>query len=163
MQKILILGASGMLGHKLFFELSKDPALDIYGTLRSSDYSHAFQNEFKSKIRLGVDGDNFDTVIRALASIEPDIVINCIGLIKQTPLANDPLSAITVNAQLPHRLSLICKTAGARLIHFSTDCVFNGQKGLYCEEDEVSAQDLYGKTKFLGELSYQHCLTIRTY
>lgn len=160
-KKILILGVSGMLGHKLFLELSKDPNLDVYGTKRTSD-NDLFCGKFASKIRTGVDGDNFDTVIRTLASIQPDIVINCIGLVKQTPLANDPLSAITVNAQLPHRLSLVCKSAGARLIHFSTDCVFDGATGKYTEKDIPTAYDLYGRTKLLGELSYSHCLTIRT-
>lgn len=160
-KRILILGISGMLGHKLFLELTKDQHLDVYGTKRTFN-NEPFGGKFAAKIRGGVDGDNFDTIIRALASIQPDIVINCIGLIKQTALANDPLSAITVNAQLPHRLSLVCKTAGARLIHFSTDCVFDGGKGKYTEEDTPSASDLYGRTKLLGELSYPHCLTIRT-
>lgn len=160
-KRILILGVSGMLGHKLFMELSKDLNLDVYGTKRTVD-SDSFGGKFTAKIRGGVDGDNFDTIIRALASIQPDIVINCIGLIKQTPLANDPLSAIIVNAQLPHRLSLVCKTAGARLIHFSTDCVFDGTQGRYSELDTPSAYDLYGRTKLLGELTYPHCLTIRT-
>ena len=150
-----------MLGHKLFLELTKDSTLDVYGTKRTFE-SEPFSGKFAAKIRGGVDGDNFDTIIRALASIQPDIVINCIGLIKQTALANDPLSAITVNAQLPHRLSLVCKTAGARLVHFSTDCVFDGKKGNYSEDDIPIPNDLYGHTKLLGELSYPHCLTIRT-
>lgn len=160
-KKILILGVSGMLGHKLFFELSKDETLDVYGTQRSSSIG-IFSGKFASKIRVGVDGDNFDTIIRALASIQPDIVINCIGLIKQTALSNDPLTAITVNAQLPHRISLVCKASGVRMIHFSTDCVFDGKKGGYIESDIPSAIDLYGRTKFLGEVDYPHCLTIRT-
>jgi dTDP-4-dehydrorhamnose reductase len=109
-----------------------------------------------------VDADNFDSVIRALASIQPDIVINCVGLIKQLPISNDPLSAITVNAQLPHRISLISKTAGARMIHISTDCVFSGLKGNYTENDPFNAEDLYGQTKYLGEVSYPHCITLRT-
>lgn len=160
-KRILILGISGMLGHKLFLKLSEDDSFDVYGTLRSQDGSF-FGKKYLSRIRFGVDGDNFDTIIRALASIQPDIVINCIGLIKQMPLSNDPLSAITVNAQLPHRLSLVCKTAGARLIHFSTDCVFDGRTGGYAERDVPSAHDLYGQTKLLGELEYPHCLTLRT-
>jgi dTDP-4-dehydrorhamnose reductase len=114
---------------------------------------------FRSNI---VDADNFDTVIRALASIQPDVVINCIGLIKQLPIASDPLSAITVNAQLPHRISLISRAAGARMIHISTDCVFNGMNGNYTEDDLSSAEDLYGQTKYLGEVSYPHCVTLRT-
>jgi dTDP-4-dehydrorhamnose reductase len=113
-------------------------------------------------VRRGVDADNFDTVVRALASIQPDIVINCIGLIKQLPWASDPLTAITVNSLLPHRISLICRTAGARMIHMSTDCVFAGRKGLYTETHPATATDLYGRTKSLGEVDYPHCMTIRT-
>jgi hypothetical protein len=77
-------------------------------------------------------------------------------------IANDPLSSITVNAQLPHRLSLICRTADARMIHISTDCVFDGLKGNYAENDHSNATDLYGRSKYLGEVTYPHCITLRT-
>lgn len=162
-KKILILGVTGMLGHILFMELRKNKNFDVYGTLRSINSPDKwFKPEEIQKIRPGVDADNFDTVIRALASIRPDIVINCIGLIKQLPAASDPLTVITVNAQLPHRISLICRTAGARMIHISTDCVFDGLKGNYKETDSSNASDLYGRTKFLGEVTYPHCITLRT-
>lgn len=164
-RKILILGGTGMLGHVLFRSLSKNENYEVYATTR--DYkglAHYFDQKLKEKIRPQiVEADNFDSVIRALASIQPNIVINCIGLIKQLPLAGDPLSAITINAQLPHRLSLICRTSHARLIHISTDCVFNGRKGMYVESDISDAEDLYGRTKYLGEVSYRpHCITLRT-
>lgn len=152
-----------MLGHTLFTELNKNKNLDVYGTARSlKNLDKWFRPELRKRIRCNVDADNFDTVIRALAAIQSDIIINCIGLIKQLPSANDPLSAITVNAQLPHRLSLICRTANARMIHISTDCVFDGAKGNYTEEDNSNAIDLYGRTKFLGEVYYPHCVTLRT-
>jgi len=163
-KKILILGATGMLGHVLFRHLSSLQEYDVYGTTRNLRGLHRiFPQELTVRIKQdAVDADNFDSVIRALASIQPNIVINCIGLIKQLPISSDPLSAITVNAQLPHRISLISKTAGARMIHISTDCVFNGKKGNYTEDDAASAEDLYGQTKFLGEVSYPHCVTLRT-
>lgn len=161
--RVLILGGTGMLGHTLFSQLAMDSELDVYATARSSEgLKEWFSPELAAKIRTGVDADNFDTVIRALASIQPSIVINCIGLIKQLPISSDPLSSITVNSQLPHRISLVCRTAGARLIHISTDCVFNGMKGNYTEQDPSDAQDLYGRSKFLGEVSYPHCVTMRT-
>lgn len=163
MKKILILGGTGMLGHTLFSYLSLRKKWDVYATTRTAEgLSPWFPEDFARKVRPLVDADNFDTVVRALASIRPDIVINCIGLIKQLPMASDPLTAITVNSQLPHRISLICRTAGARLIHLSTDCVFNGCKGNYNESDPSNAEDLYGRTKYLGEVSYPHCITIRT-
>jgi dTDP-4-dehydrorhamnose reductase len=163
MKKILILGGSGMLGHALFSYLSLQKKWDVYATTRNPEgLSPWFPEDLARKVRPLVDADNFDTVVRALASIRPDIVINCIGLIKQLPMASDPLTAITVNSQLPHRISLICRTAGARLIHLSTDCVFNGSKGNYNESAPSNAEDLYGRTKYLGEVSYPHCITIRT-
>jgi len=153
------------LGYVLFRSLSKNEDFAVHATTR--DYkglARYFDLKLKEKIRPQiVEADNFDSVIRSLASIQPDIVINCIGLIKQLPLAGDPLSAITINAQLPHRLSLICRTSHARLIHISTDCVFNGRKGMYVESDMSDAEDLYGRTKYLGEVSYRpHCITLRT-
>ncbi|MBU0721471.1 SDR family oxidoreductase [bacterium] len=162
-QKILILGVTGMLGHTLFKEMSKNESFHVYGTTRSkSSLEHYFTPEEMNHIRGGVDADNFDTVIRAIASVQPSIIINCIGIIKQLPIAKDPLTAITVNAQLPHRISLVARSANARFIHISTDCVFNGKKGNYNEEDQSDAEDLYGRTKFLGEVDYPHCVTLRT-
>lgn len=163
MKRVLILGGTGMLGHTLFAYLSSLNRWDVYATARSSaGLVNWFPSNLASKIRPEVDANNFDSVIRALASIKPDIVINCIGLIKQLPIASDPLIAITVNSQLPHRISLVCRTAGARMIHISTDCVFDGSKGNYSENSNSTAQDLYGRTKYLGEVNYPHCTTLRT-
>lgn len=161
--RILILGVSGMLGHTLFTELSKNDTLNVFGTVRTSrGLSQWFSPSLLEKVRSDVDGDNFDTVIRSFAAIQPEVVINCIGLIKQLPMASDPLTAIAVNAQLPHRISLVCRTAGARLVHVSTDCIFKGDKGGYTEKDNSDAVDLYGRTKYLGEVEYPHCITLRT-
>lgn len=162
-KRILVLGVTGMLGHVLFKELSKINNFSVFGTTRSTLGLEAFfSNEELSRIRSNVDADNFDTIIRAFAAIQPDIIINCIGIIKQLPISNDPLTAITVNAQLPHRISLVARSAGARLIHISTDCVFSGQKGGYTEQDQSDALDLYGRSKYLGEVAYPHCVTLRT-
>jgi dTDP-4-dehydrorhamnose reductase len=163
LKKVLILGGTGMLGHTLFAHLSNQKDLDVYATSRTRNgLKKWFPKHLASKVRGDVNADNFDTVVRALASIQPDIVVNCIGLIKHLPWAKDPLSAITVNAQLPHRISLICRSSDARMIHISTDCVFDGKKGGYKESDFPSAGDLYGRTKLLGEVDYLHCVTLRT-
>jgi len=163
-KKILVLGGTGMLGHLLLRYLSAYSEYDVYAAARNLDgLEKHFPKDLLVRFRLdSVEANHFDSVIRALASIKPDIVINCIGIIKQLPLADDPLTAITVNALLPHRISLICRTAGARLIHISSDCVFDGKKGMYTENDQSNAEDLYGRTKYLGEVSYPHCLTLRT-
>lgn len=163
-KRILILGGTGMLGHVLLKYLSSSPEYDVYATARSlAGLDKKFPKNLRERFRPdSVDANYFDSVIRTLASVQPDVVINCIGIIKQLPGARDPLTAITVNAQLPHRISLISHTAGARFIHISTDCVFNGAKGMYTENDQSNAEDLYGRTKFLGEVTYPHCVTLRT-
>jgi len=161
--KVLILGGTGMLGHVLFRALSKKPELLVHATARSLDgISDRFPKELRSRFRTGIEANNFDEVTRTLAAVQPDVVINCIGLIKQLPLASDPLSSIMVNAQLPHRITLVCRAAKARMIHISTDCVFDGKKGNYTEDDPPNPTDLYGQTKMLGEVSYPHSLTLRT-
>lgn len=153
-----------MLGHALLRYLAKNSHYDVYATARNFNaIPKYFSPDLAAKFKAGdVDADNFDTVIRALASVQPDIVINCIGIVKQLPISEDPLTAITVNAQLPHRISLISRAADARMIHISTDCVFDGQKGMYTEYDVPNAVDLYGRTKLLGEVGYPHCITLRT-
>jgi dTDP-4-dehydrorhamnose reductase len=160
--KILILGGSGMLGHRLWLNLRKEH--ETWVTVRENDSELPESPEFpRQYIRPMVDALNFDQVIRALASIQPDLVINCIGLIKQMGhLAKDPLFSLSLNSMLPHRISMICRTAKIRMIHISTDCVFSGQKGNYIESDPSDAEDLYGRTKFLGEVTYPHCITLRT-
>lgn len=161
--KILILGVTGMLGHALFDRLSWHKNLDVHATARSTDgLSRWFPNDLLERIRGNVDADNFDSVIRAIADLKPDVVINCIGIIKQTAPAKDPLISIAINSLFPHRLANVCKAAGARMIHISTDCVFDGAQGNYTEKDQANATDLYGRTKFLGEVYYPHCVTLRT-
>ena len=160
--KILILGGSGMLGHRLWINLRKEH--EVWVTVRGDHNPFPVAAEFPEEfIRYRVDGMMFDEVTRALASIQPELVINCIGLIKQMGhLARDPLFSISLNTLLPHRVSLICRAAKIRMIHISTDCVFSGRKGNYAESDQSDAEDLYGRTKFLGEVHYPHTVTLRT-
>jgi dTDP-4-dehydrorhamnose reductase len=110
----------------------------------------------------GVDVENIDSLGGAFADIRPEIVINCIGLVKQLAGAGDVLSALPINSLLPHRVARLCAISGARLIHISTDCVFSGKKGMYREDDDPDARDLYGRSKFLGEVDYGHAITLRT-
>lgn len=161
--KILILGGSGMLGHRLWINLRKEH--EVWVTVRQTSSPFPEHPEFPLEyVRTDVDASNFDQVTRALASIQPDLVINCIGLIKQIGhLARDPIMAISLNALLPHRISLVCRAAKIRMLHISTDCVFSGNKGNYLESDQSDAEDLYGRSKFMGEVAYPpHSLTLRT-
>ncbi|MDD1696006.1 MAG: SDR family oxidoreductase [Methanoregula sp.] len=158
---ILILGATGMLGHKLMQVLSKP--FPVTGTLRGNTSDFGNHPVFTGKNITGyVRADDLMSVQNAIEYSKPDVVINCIGIVKQLPAAQDPLPSIAINALFPHQLARICTQKNIRLIHMSTDCVFSGHKGNYSETDPSDAEDLYGKTKYLGEVDYPGCLTIRT-
>jgi dTDP-4-dehydrorhamnose reductase len=104
-----------------------------------------------------------DLLEGTIQDIKPDVVINCVGIIKQLAEAKDPIVSIKINSLLPHQLASICEKTYSRLIQISTDCVFDGKKGSYTESDISNATDLYGRTKFLGEVDNRpHCLTLRT-
>jgi dTDP-4-dehydrorhamnose reductase len=109
-----------------------------------------------------VDVNDFSTVEMAVETINPDVVINGIGIVKQLREARDPIPSIAINALFPHLLAQLCVKRGIRMVHMSTDCVFTGTKGKYTENDFADANDLYGRTKYLGEVDYPGCLTIRT-
>ncbi len=162
MTTLLIVGGAGMLGHRLLADLSA--AYPTWATVRGGPGALAAQPGVDpARIIGGVDALRFESVVRAVAAARPDVVINCVGLIKQRADAADPLLALDINARFPHQLAALCAAAGARLIHISTDCVFDGQRGLYTEDDPLTAQDLYGRTKALGEVTDQpHALTLRT-
>ncbi len=160
--KILVLGASGMLGNAVLRVLSETGAHDVVGTVRSRNALAMLPAPLHDCIVTGVDVENQDQLVALLGDVRPQVVINCIGLIKQLAEANDPLSAIPINSLLPHRLARLAALAGARTIHFSTDCIFSGKKGGYTEDDPSDAHDLYGRSKFLGELHGPTSFTVRT-
>lgn len=160
--KILVLGASGMLGNAMLRVLSENTDHDVWGTARSAAVKQHFASPLAEKIVVGVDVENADSLVRVFDQLQPEVVINCIGLVKQLAEADDPLVALPINALLPHRLARLCGLLGARLIHVSTDCVFNGAKGNYVESDPSDAEDLYGRSKYLGEVTYPHTITLRT-
>jgi dTDP-4-dehydrorhamnose reductase len=160
--KVLILGASGMLGNTILRAFRTFHAYEVYGTVRSISSVELFAPELRERIRAGVDVENVDGLIQVFQEVQPRIVINCIGLIKQKAASEDVLSAAPLNALLPHRLARLCGMSDARLVHISTDCVFSGKRGLYCETDQPDAMDVYGRTKLLGEVDYAHAITLRT-
>ncbi|MBN1604418.1 MAG: SDR family oxidoreductase [Chitinispirillaceae bacterium] len=159
--KILILGATGMLGHDLFRTYSNDKTMEVWGTVRKKKGLPSFLSS-SDKIVEGVDAFNYQSIEAVIEKICPDIVVNCIGIIKQLPSSNDPITAITINSLLPHRIARTCEQSGSRLIHISTDCVFSGKDGHYTEESLSDCDDLYGKSKFLGEVPYPNSFTFRT-
>ncbi|MHB8053170.1 MAG: dTDP-4-dehydrorhamnose reductase family protein [Methanoregula sp.] len=159
--KILLLGATGMLGHKLMQVLSKK--FHVSGTVRGDTRTYAATPVFSGITLLGnTRADEIATIQEAINIAAPDVVINCIGIVKQLPAAQNRLASISINALFPHQMAKICRNRNIRFIHVSTDCVFSGKRGCYTEDDLSDADDLYGKTKFLGEVDYPGCLTLRT-
>ena len=160
--KILVLGASGMLGNAMFRVLSDCTAHSVVGTARSESARRHFADSLQPHLLTGIDVEHPDAIVRVFARVQPDVVVNCIGLVKQVADADDPLQAIPLNAMLPHRLAQLCQVGGGRLIHISTDCVFSGKTGMYTEEATPDATHLYGRSKLLGEVSAPHTITLRT-
>ena len=160
--KILVLGASGMLGNAMFRVLSETDEHEVWGTVRSPGIHKLFDDVQALRLLSGIEVENADALSDVLNKVRPNVVVNCIGLVKQFAAAGDPLLALPINAMLPHRLARFCSLVGARLIHVSTDCVFSGKRGAYTESDTPDAEDLYGKSKHIGEVDYHNAVTLRT-
>lgn len=161
--KILVLGVTGMLGSAVFKKFSGDPRYRVWGTMRNASGARHFPESVHSQLLCNLDVLDHDALAGTLARVRPDVVVNCVGLIKQLADAKDPLLALPLNSLLPHRLQRLCELLGARLIHIGTDCVFSGRKGMYTEGDVSDAEDLYGKSKYLGEVqTADNAITLRT-
>jgi len=160
-QKVLILGGSGMLGHVLVNSFSSD--FNLWCTVRNkSEKLLKALNVDKDKIIDNIDIENFEKLYDLISEIKPDVIVNCIGIVKQVSDAKNINKSLLVNSLLPNYLKLLSNFHNFRLIHISTDCVFSGNKGNYKEEDICDASDIYGKTKILGEINQNNCLTLRT-
>ena len=159
---VLILGASGMLGNTLFRHLTRCPNISVFGTIRSNIGIENFYNAYAKNIVCNVHILKLSEVDLLFSKLKPDVVINCIGLIKQSTNSENFIDSITINSLLPHQLAKLCSMHNSRFIHISTDCVFSGAKGLYTEKDLPDANDLYGRTKYLGEVNYPNTVTLRT-
>ncbi|ABM02634.1 dTDP-4-dehydrorhamnose reductase [Psychromonas ingrahamii 37] len=160
--KVLIIGATGMLGYSLFQNLCDVAHLDVYGTVRSIKGKEPFFSDCEERLFKGVDVSDLAAVEAVIKEIKPDVVINCIGLIKQHSISKQHVDAVAINSLLPHQLASLCDSHSCKLIHFSTDCIFDGKKGFYTEEDTPDALDLYGRSKCLGEVDSSPHLTLRT-
>jgi dTDP-4-dehydrorhamnose reductase len=160
--KILVLGASGMLGNAVLRYFAAHTEHDVVGSIRAEDARALLPSNVQDKVVSAGSIDDPDMLTRLIDRTQPTVVINCVGLVKQLENGSDPLSAIPINSILPHRLARLCALVGARLVHLSTDCVFSGTKGMYSESDIPDAYDVYGRTKLLGEVDYPHTITLRT-
>jgi dTDP-4-dehydrorhamnose reductase len=149
-----------MLGHKMLQVLSQ--RFEAFGTTRAPAIGLDLVAPGAKIVLEGVSASDLESVVAAFAAANPDVVVNCIGIVKQLDEAKDSIASIQVNSLFPHQLASICASHGARLVHVSTDCVFSGRKGAYTEEDTPDPFDLYGRSKLLGEVGESPALTIRT-
>jgi dTDP-4-dehydrorhamnose reductase len=153
-----------MLGHKLFQALRERFPGTIATTRKSVRVSRISSVTLLSgpDVLSDVDVVDFDAFRTRLEWLAPEVIVNCVGVIKQRDEAKNPIPSITLNALFPHRLAETAGAWGGRVIHFSTDCVFSGRRGNYREEDPSDADDLYGRSKFLGEVATSNAITLRT-
>ncbi len=159
--KILVLGGSGMLGHKLVQRWQGE--FDVWTTIRGNLWDYERFGLFdKHKTFNSIDVTRPEAIEGVVGKIRPDVIFNAVGVIKQLPSSKDVVTTLQLNSILPHQLAGIAARTGSRLINISTDCVFDGARGNYTEDDVPNATDLYGKSKNLGEVVADNCLTIRT-
>ena len=157
--RVMIVGGAGMLGHKVWQTLRD--RFETFVTVHGSASAYPSGLFDTARVIERVDARDTDSIAAAFAAARPDVVVNCVGIVKQRAESKDPIASLIVNALFPHRLATMAAASGARVIHISTDCVFSGRTGLYCEDDAPDAADLYGRSKLLGELAAPH-LTLRT-
>ena len=160
--RVLVLGAGGMLGHMAVRVLSE--SCEVYGTTRAGKQDSAALSKFlpTGQWISGVDVRHDNVMAELLAEVQPHFVLNCVGLVKQKMSATTFIESIEINALLPHRLAKACEKTNTKLIQVSTDCVFTCEEGIKKLDHEPNATDLYGRTKFLGEVPYGSSLTLRT-
>jgi dTDP-4-dehydrorhamnose reductase len=159
--KVLVIGGSGMLGHKLVQVWQK--RFDLWVTLRGKFSDNEIYGIFdKNKTFELIDVESIESLEKIIEEIKPDVIFNAVGIIKQLPTSKNVIKTLTVNSIFPHQLAEMVEKKDIRLINISTDCVFDGNKGNYNEDDLPNAIDLYGKSKNLGEVTGENCLTLRT-
>ena len=157
-----MLGAGGMLGHMAVRTLSQEHS--VVGTTRAHPEPKSALARFlpiEDWIG-GVDVRQEHQLLSLMEKVKPDVVLNCVGLVKQKMDALSYQESIEINSLLPHRLARLCDVNDVKLIQISTDCVFGCGPGVKSQFTEPDASDLYGKTKFLGEVTYGSALTLRT-
>ncbi|MFL2840368.1 MAG: sugar nucleotide-binding protein [Pseudohongiellaceae bacterium] len=142
---VLVLGATGMLGNTVLRYFDSRAEYSVKGTNRGSSIPKGLSAVAHLMIG-GVDTENHDSLVQLISKYRPSVVVNCVGLVKQLDASEDPLKCMPINSLLPHRLFQLCSSIHARLVHISTDCVFDGERGMYKETDWPNARDLYGRS-----------------
>ena len=157
---VLVLGATGLLGNAVFRSVSAASDLRVTGTIRREAARGLFAPELADRLTVVGDIEDPDQLARLLDAVRPDVVVNCIAAGRPAPA--DPMRSIQVYSVLPRRLSHLCRLSGTRLVQISSDGVFSGARGSYSEEDLPDANDVYGISKLLGEITEPHAITLRT-
>ncbi len=159
---VLVVGATGLIGSALFRHLSRNDDFAVFGSIRNSLDKRFFSSSLSKNLLSRSDASDYQNWQNIFKKIQPDIVINCLGITKHLKEGNDPLMTIPINAYFPHYLNGLCQEYSARLIHISSDCVFSGSRGNYFEGESPDAEDFYGRSKALGEITRGSAITLRT-
>ena len=160
--KILVLGASGMIGLAVYNHLVKNENLEVIGTTTNIKAKKIIENQNKLNSLILFDFLKNKNIESLMKSINPNIIINCVGIIKQSALITNKINTIFLNSILPNKLSILAQQNGIKLIQISTDCVFSGKTGSYAENDNPDPIDTYGRTKLIGETINDNNFTLRT-
>jgi dTDP-4-dehydrorhamnose reductase len=152
MKKIIILGATGLIGHQVYYWLKANKNFLVF--------SFAHQRKISNDTVL-LDARDEHLLEKSIVEINPDVIVNCMGVLI-SEANRDPENAIFLNAYVPQRLKNVANALDAKLVHISTDCVFSGKKGSYTEYDIRDADDIYGRVKALGEVVKPPHVTLRT-
>jgi dTDP-4-dehydrorhamnose reductase len=158
--RVLVLGATGTLGHRLCLQWAE--RFECWGTVRSPVDQPVAELLASTHLIAGVAAEQPGTVRAAIEQARPDVVVNCVGAVKQAEAGQRAVPAIRTNSLFPHEVAEICGESSSRMVHVSTDCVFSGRRGNYSEDDVPDATDVYGRSKLLGEVSGPGLLTLRT-
>ncbi|MES2789460.1 MAG: sugar nucleotide-binding protein [Planctomycetota bacterium] len=161
MRTVLVLGATGLLGHQVMRVLAR--RFRVIGTTQRDEIPRReFLSLDRRSFRYRIRAEEFETIRQVVSEVEPVVVVNCIGVVKNR-FDEIPISlAEVVNGVFPLQLSELCEQCRIRLIHISTDCVYSGQRGNYSETDQPDPIDAYGRTKLRGEPNASGCLILRT-
>ena len=161
--KILILGCNGLLGNTLTKYFFQKSYYETFGFLRDATKLQFFKKEYLENLFLINDALDIEYLKMKFKELKPDVIINCIGMTNKIKKQDIGFieKYISVNSIFPHNLKELCFELGIRLIHFSTDCVFSGNKGFYSESEHPDPVDIYGRSKLLGELEFENTITIR--
>ena len=151
--RVLVLGSTGLIGHQVFKHLNDLGNYEMYNI--------SYRKKL-NKDSILCDVRNEKKVISLIKSVNPNIIINCIGILIKGANSNAQ-NAIYLNSYFPHLLMNLSDSINAKLIHIATDCVFSGEKEMpYVEKDFKDGKDTYAKSKGLGEITNEKHLTLRT-